>query len=195
MKVTLTGWDGFLSRKLRENKNIQWQKEFHNSDFILLMGSPTFTGLNISKEEAKVLHNYVKETIDIIDKNLEKPIIFCSTTGVDDIDLDHQGSTAYNLSKLYLENYIINNVERWSILRIGTIISKDINDVMMMKSDRIQNRILKKEIQGIPFEDKYLHIETFVNSTIDLLKDFKVGIHYYNLVKYTLPKLSLLLQK
>lgn len=194
IRVCLTGWNGFLSKKLRENSTIQWTNDFVNSDILLLMGSPTFTNNSLSTDDAKIMHRYVKDTMEIVDKYTNK-IIFCSTTGVDDIQLDHSGSTSYNLSKLYLENYILNNCSQSAILRIGTIISDKISDIEMMKTDRIQSRILKGDFKNIPLKDKYLHVNTFIDSTIDIILNFTPGIHNFNLVEYSLSELILLSKK
>lgn len=191
MRVAITGWNGFLASKLRENNNIEWTENFSNTDTLVLMGSPTFTGTELSVHDSQVMHQYVRETIKIVDR-YSGNIIFASTTGVDDIQLDHQGSTSYNLAKLYLENYIINNADSWAILRIGTIVSKKFSDVQLMKSDRIQSKIINGNLKGIPMLDNYLDIDTFVDSTINLILNFRSGIHEYKLTQYTLPKLALL---
>lgn len=191
MKVALTGWNGFLAGKLRENTEIVWQEELTDSDMILLMGSPTFTNIELDEHDAQVIHQYVRETIKQIDR-YTNPIIFASTTGVNDIRLDHKGSTCYNLAKLYIENYIINNCDQWMILRIGTIVSTDNSDIDKMRPDRIQQRLRRKEISGIDFEDNYLLIDEFVNTTVNCILNFKNGIIEYPLIKLSLPKLMAL---
>lgn len=191
MKIALTGWNGFLSRKIKESGEIQWQKTIEDSDYLFLMGSPTFTAASLTVDDTKCMHNYVKETIEIID-SYTNPIIFASSTGVNDISLNHSGTTCYNLCKLYLENYIISNCDSWMILRIGTIISDKKEDILSMCPDRIQQRLLRKDLTNIEFEDDYLFVDEFVNSTIENILDFKTGIVNYKLTKMTLPKLMLL---
>jgi hypothetical protein len=191
MKVSLTGWNGFLSKKIREKTEIEWQKQIENSDYLFLMGSPTFTGTTLSNSDCIKMHEYVKNTISIID-SYSKPIIFASTTGVNDINLNHSGTTCYNLSKLYLENYIISKCDQWMILRIGTIISEKKEDIEEMRFDRVQQRLRKKDLTNIEFEDEYLFIDEFVDLTIKNMLDFKTGIVEYKLTKITLPKLMLL---
>ena len=135
--------------------------------------------------------NYVKNTINKID-SYSNPIIFASTTGVNDIDLNHSGTTCYNLCKLYIENYIMNKCENWMILRIGTIISDNKYDIDKMRFDRIQQRMLKNDFTNIEFEDNYLFVDEFVNTTINNILNFNIGIVHYKLTKMTLPKLMLL---
>ena len=122
------------------------------------------------------------------------PIVFASTTGVDDIQLDHGGSTPYNLSKLFIENYLINSFKPHMILRIGTIVSKRRSDVELMKPDRVQPRIAKG-IFDVENEDYYLDVDTFVDSTIDYLLNFENGIKEYELVKLTKTQLMFLGRK
>jgi hypothetical protein len=191
MKVSLTGWNGFLSKKLRERTEIKWQEDVNGSDILFLMGSPTFTGSTLDKNDSQVMHNYVKNTINKID-SYSNPIIFASTTGVNDIDLNHSGTTCYNLCKLYIENYIMNKCENWMILRIGTIISDNKYDIDKMRFDRIQQRMLKNDFTNIEFEDNYLFVDEFVNTTINNILNFNIGIVHYKLTKMTLPKLMLL---
>jgi len=188
MNVCLTGWNGFLSKKLRIRNEINWVQDIENSNSLFLMGSPTFTQSQLLKNDAVIMHQYVLKTIDKI-KDYKNKIIFASTTGVDDISLDHTGSTAYNLSKLYIENYIINHCEDYLILRIGTIISKNVEDIRLMKPDRLQQRILNKDFKDIPFEDYYLDVESFIDKTIRAILNNQSGILHYDLEKYTLPNL------
>ena len=75
------------------------------------------------------------------------------------------------------------------ILRIGTIVASDLTDMMGMKPDRLQQRILRGDYKGIPLEDKYLDIKDFVNTTADKIKDFKTGIVTYNLKTIKLSEL------
>jgi hypothetical protein len=186
--VGVSGYNGFLASKLRTRLDIDWANRTTNIDYYLHLGSPTFTDAELTKENAQAMHRYVKETIELID-NLTVPIIFASTTGVDDIQLDHKGSTCYNLAKLYIENYIINNCEKYIILRIGTVISKSLKDVLQMKPDRLQQRIIQGNYTGIPLEDNYLNVEEFVNTTANIIHNFKNGIVTYNLQKIKLSEL------
>jgi len=189
MKVALTGWGGFLATKLRTATDIDWTEDRDNCDMLILMGSPTFTGAELDQHDAQVMHQYVRETIRMIDR-VDRPIIFASTTGVDDIQLDHRGSTSYNLAKLYLENYVMYNCDAWTILRIGTVISKDPTDLSLMKQDRIQPRIKRKDLTGIDWEDNYLLLDDFLNTTLDRIRNFKTGIVEYQLTKFTIAELA-----
>lgn len=191
MRVGLSGWGGFLATKLRERTEVDWVEDNKNVDMYVHMGSPTFTQAELHRHDAHVMHQYVRETIKLIDRT-DAPFIFASTTGVDDIQLDHKGSTSYNLGKLFLENYVINNCDKYMILRIGTIVSKNPADIALMKPDRLQQRINRNDLTNIPFEDYYLDVDTFVNTTMNSILNFKNGIVEYNLTKYTLPKLVLL---
>jgi len=189
MKVALTGWNGFLATKLRESTAVEWVEHPEKADMLLHLGSPTFTQAELHQHDAQVMHQYVRESIKIIDR-FDGPVLFASTTGVDDIQLDHAGSTCYNLGKLYLENYVINNCDDWAVLRIGTIVSKDPDDIAAMKPDRIQPRIQRKDLANIEWEDYYLLVDDFVNTTLALIQDFKTGIVTYPLTKFTLAELS-----
>jgi nucleoside-diphosphate-sugar epimerase len=189
MKVGVTGWNGFLASKLRQRNGIEWTEDIKDCDILFLLGSPTYTSADIDKQGAQVMHRYVNETIKIIDA-FSGPVVFASSTGVDDIQLDHTGSTSYNLAKLYLENYVINHCDQWAILRIGTIISKDPDDIAAMKSDRIQPRVKSKDLSNIEWQDYYLYVDDFVNTTVDLIKNFKTGIVEYPLVRLTLTELA-----
>lgn len=188
MKVHLTGWNGFLARKLREHAAIDWVEDGKDTDILFLMGSPTFTNIELSQHDAQVVHQYVRDTIKIIDR-YPNHIIFASTSGVDDVRMDHKGSSCYNLGKLYLENYIINNCESYCILRIGTIISSKASDISMMRPDRIQQRIARKDFTNIPIFDQYLDIDVFVESTIKVINTKRNGIYEYPLKQQTLPEL------
>jgi nucleoside-diphosphate-sugar epimerase len=186
--VGVSGCRGFLAKQLRDRTDIEWVDRTTDIDYYLHLGSPTFTGKDLTQENAQVMHRYVKETIELVD-NLTVPIIFASTTGVDDIQLDHTGSTCYNLAKLYIENYIINHCKNYMILRVGTIVSSDLTHILEMKPDRLQQRILRKDYKGIPMEDKYLDINDFVNITADKIKCFETGIVNYNLKTIKLSEL------
>jgi nucleoside-diphosphate-sugar epimerase len=190
MKVAVTGWQGFLAKKLRERTDIIWVDQIEQSDVLLHLGSPTFTNLELSRENAKVMHNYVSESIQLIN-NYDRPVIFASTTGVDDIRLDHLGSTSYNLSKLFLENYVINKCNKYLILRIGTIISKKISDIQLMKSDRVQARIMSKNYSNIDDVDYYLDVDIFVKLTADAILLSQTGILNYPLTKLSRTELIL----
>jgi len=183
--IGLSGWGGFLAGKLRERTEVEWVNRTDNIDMFVHLGSPTFTHSQLSQHDAQVMHQYVRETIKLVDR-LDMPIIFASTTGVDDLQLDHTGTTSYNLGKFYLENYIKYNSDEYLILRIGTIYSTRLSDVGLMKSDRIQPRILRKDYADIPFEDLYLNVDVFVNTTVNSILNFKSGI-----VKYPLDKLNI----
>jgi hypothetical protein len=189
MKVALTGWGGFLATKLRTATDIEWTEDRNNCDMLILMGSPTFTDAELDQHDAQVMHQYVRETIRIIDR-FDGPVIFASTTGVDDIQLDHRGSTSYNLAKLYLENYVMYNCDVWTILRIGTIISMDPADLLLMKQDRIQPRIKRKDLANIDWKDNYLLLEHFINTTLDRIRNFKTGIVEYQLTQFTIAELT-----
>jgi hypothetical protein len=189
MKICLTGWNGFLSSKLREKTDVVWTEEAENTDALFLMGSPTFTDPELSQHDAQVMHQYVRETIKKVDR-YNGHIIFASTTGVDDIQLDHGGSTSYNLGKLYLENYILNEADSCTILRIGTIVSDKISDVNLMKPDRIQPMLYKG--YWPLWEDKYLLINDFVNITMNAILTKKQGIVEYPLTSLNLAQLKLL---
>jgi len=191
MRVGLSGWGGFLATKLRERTEVEWVESNTDVDVFVHLGSPTFTQAELHQHDAQVMHQYVRETVKLIDRT-DAPFVFASTTGVDDIQLDHKWSTSYNLGKLYLENYVINNCDKYIILRIGTIVSKDPADIALMKPDRLQQRIKRNDLTNIPFEDYYLDVDTFVNTTMDSILKFKNGIVEYELTKYTLPKLVLL---
>lgn len=121
MRVGLSGWGGFLATKLRERTEVEWVESNTDVDVFVHLGSPTFTQAELHQHDAQVMHQYVRETVKLIDRT-DAPFVFASTTGVDDIQLDHKGSTSYNLGKLYLENYVINNCDKYIILRIGTIV-------------------------------------------------------------------------
>ena len=189
MKIALTGWNGFLATKLRESTEFEWQEELDGADMLVHMGSPTFTQQELFEHDAQVMHQYVRETIKLFDR-FQGPIVFASTTGVDDIKLDHTGTTSYNLGKLYLENYLMYEADKWAILRIGTIISRDPADVEMMKPDRIQPRIQRKDMSYIEWKDHYLFVDDFVKTTLELLRNFKTGIVEYPLTELTLPELA-----
>ena len=188
MIVGLTGWGGFLATKLRECKDVTWVERTEDIDCLVIMGSPTFTHAELSQHDAHVVHQYVRETIRMIDR-FDGHIVFASTTGVDDIQLCHKGSTAYNLGKLYLENYVLNHSDKYSILRIGTIVSGKQSDIEMMKPDRIQQRILQKNFENIPYDDVYLDVDVFVKQTMDVIQNCKTGIIEYPLTNLSLPKL------
>lgn len=191
MKVGISGWNGFLANKLRTRNEIEWVNRITDIDYYLHLGSPIFTETEISRANGMIMHDYVKHSMELID-SLEVPIIFGSSTGVNDIQYNHSGSTSYNLSKLFLENYIVNRCDNYMILRIGSIISSDIADVHKMKSDRLQPRIFAGQFTGIPYEDYYLDVNTFVDTTIDSILNFKTGIVEYTLKKMTIPALRLL---
>lgn len=166
MRFYITGMNGLLAHKLMQSDRYEWSDDPRSSDALFLLGSPTCGYGELPAEFGTNMHAYVEQTIDLI-SNHGKPIIFASTTGVNDISTDHAGHTTYNLAKLYLENYIIHNVEQYLILRIGTIVSRSRNDVDMMKPDRVQQRLRRKEYTTIDTQDSYLDINTFVEHTLD----------------------------
>jgi hypothetical protein len=188
MNIALTGWGGFLAGKLREDTQLNWQENTTDCDALVLMGSPTFTDAELGVHDAQVIHQYVRQTIKEIDR-CDKYIIFASTTGVNDIKLDHTGSTPYNLAKLYLENYIANHCDKYLILRIGTVISNSHDDIGQMRDDRIQPRILRGDYTNITLVDEYLDVETFKSHTIDAIKNQATGILEYPLVTLKLSEL------
>jgi nucleoside-diphosphate-sugar epimerase len=189
MRVGLSGWGGFLASKLRENTEIEWVNGVDNIDAFLHLGSPTFTAHELFEHDAQVMHQYVRESIKMIDR-INVPFVFASTTGVDDIQLDHRGSTAYNLGKLYLENYVINECDKYLVLRIGTVVSSKKADVLAMKSDRIQQRILNKDYSNIPTKDYYLDVDDFVNVTVAALQKIDNRIVDYPLKELSMPALA-----
>lgn len=187
MKVYLTGGKGFLGSKMLERNEVEWVDNWENADIMFLMGSPTFTNHTLSSRDARVMHNYVKNTMRSIDE-FTGPIILASTTGVDDIQLDHSGSTPYNLAKLFLEDYLVHGHNPYMILRIGTIVSKRRSDVDRMKPDRLQPKITRG-IFDIDDVDYYLDVDTFVDSTIKYILNFEQGIKEYELIKLTKTQL------
>ena len=193
MKVFLTGKNGFLARKLLERDEVEWVDSWETADMMFLLGSPTFTNHTLSSRDARIMHNYVKSTMRQID-DFTGPIIFASTTGVDDIQLDHGGSTPYNLAKLFLEDYLVHGHDPYMILRIGTIVSRNKSDVDMMKPDRVQPKIARG-IFDIDNEDYYLDVDTFVNTTIDYILNFEPGIKEYELTKLSKTQLMFMGRK
>ena len=168
VRFYITGQNGFLAHKLMQSNRYEWSDDIASSDALFLLGSPTCGHGKLPEDFGTNMHSYVEQTIDII-RNHSKPVVFASTTGINDISTDHSGHTTYNLAKLYLENYIIHNVEQYLILRIGTIISRSCIDVDMMKPDRIQQRIRNREYTGIEQKDSYLDVNTFVSQTLDTI--------------------------
>lgn len=189
MKIGLSGIEGFLASKLQECKEHSWTTSEDAVDIFLHIGSPTFTSDTIDTPASKIMHKYVRDSIDLFDRLESKkiPIVFASSTGVDDIQLDHSGSTSYNLSKLFLENYLIHNCSKYLILRIGTIYSRSAADILAMKPDRIQRRILQGNLSNISTSDYYLDVNVFVNTTLDQLNSIDNRI-----VEYELDQLSLI---
>lgn len=188
MRIGLSGWNGFLATKLRETSNIDWTKNTKNIDYYIHMGSPIFTQQIIDSKNSEVIYKYVADSIALFE-SVKAPIIFASTTGVNDIHLDHSGSTVYNLAKLYLENYLLNTFNNSLILRIGTIYSLNLEDIKNMKGDRIQPRLIKGDTKDIPFEDMYLNIDTFISETLSNIGN--TGILEYPLDKLNLTNLMI----
>ena len=178
MKFYISGRNGFLAHKLMQSNRYEWSEVTGSSDALFLLGSPTCAYGTLPSEFGTKMHSYVEQTIDTINNN-RKPVVFASTTGVNDISLDHSGHTTYNLAKLYLENYIIHNVEQYLILRIGTIVSRSCTDVDMMKPDRVQQRLRRKEYTSIETQDSYLDVNTFVNHTLDTISTINNRIVEY----------------
>lgn len=189
MRVCITGWNGFLALKLRERNNVIWTENAWDCDMLLHLGSPTFTNHELTKNDAQRMHHYVRDSIDLFNR-YNGPIMFASTTGVNDIQLDHSGSTPYNLGKLYLENYLLSNFDQACVLRIGTIVSKSKRDIEFMKPDRIQPRIARGDF-NIDNVDYYLDVDTFVDSTIKYILNFENGVREYELIKLTKTQLML----
>ena len=187
MKIALTGYNGFLAKKLRARTEFEWTQDLWDANVVFHLGSPTFTQ-HMSKHDSIRMHEYVKDTINLID-DIKVPFVFASTTGVLNMHYNHDCHMTYDVSKLYLENYIINNCENYLILRIGTIYSKDINDVKMMKQDRVQPRVMNKDTSGIPFEDYYLNVDVFIDTTIEALTNIDNRIIEYPLEKLSMIKL------
>ena len=193
MKVFLTGPNGFLARKLRERTEVEWVNSWETANIMFLLGSPTFTNHTLTSDDAQRMHRYVKSTMRQIDE-FNGPIILASSTGVNDIQLDHGGSTPYNLSKLFLENYLLNSFKPYMILRIGTIVSKHKADVDMMKPDRVQPRIAKG-IFDVDNEDYYLDVDTFLDTTMHHILNFTNGIKEYELTKLSKTQLMFMGRK
>jgi nucleoside-diphosphate-sugar epimerase len=193
MKVFLTGPNGFLARKLRERTEVEWVNSWETANIMFLLGGPTFTNHTLTSDDAQRMHRYVKSTMRQIDE-FNGPIILASSTGVNDIQLDHSGSTPYNLSKLFLENYLLNSFKPYMILRIGTIVSKHKTDVDMMKPDRVQPRIAKG-IFDVDNEDYYLDVDTFLDTTMHHILNFTNGIKEYELTKLSKTQLMFMGRK
>lgn len=183
MSFQITGENGFLFNELKPHL-----ESYNGKDGIFLLGSPTFDH-DLTKENSRELHRYVQETLQLINENKNKYIIFASSTSVDDINFSHSGSMSYALCKLFIENYIVNHCEDYLILRIGNIVSSDINTIRKMKETRIQQRILKKKYKNIPISDEYLNIETFIKETVEAINDHKTGIFEYTLTKMKITTL------
>lgn len=186
--IGITGFNGFLSKKIRERNDFNWTKNLDEADIIFHLGCPTFPAY-MGKEENLQMYPYVEETIKLINQYSKKPFVFASTTGVLNIHYDHSSSMSYDVSKLFLENYVFNTCKKFLILRIGSIISNNIDDVKLMKSDRVQPRILNKDLKGIPFEDYYLDVNDFVDITIESLNNIDNRIIEYPFIKLPIHKL------
>lgn len=184
--MKITGENGFLYSQL--------YNKLPEDNYLFLLGSPTFDD-ELTRENSIKLHEYVKETIELINNNKDKYIIFASSTGVDDIDYEHKGYMTYTIAKLYLENYIITYCEEYLILRIGTIISNNKELILKMKNSRIQQKILNKTIKEYP-NQMFLTLDNFLSETISAIKNKTIGIYHYSLtpmnflqlLKYTYGK-------
>lgn len=171
--MKITGENGFLYSQIKD--------KLPNEDYLFLLGSPTFDD-ELTIEDSMKLHNYVQETIKLINQNKDKYIIFGSSTGVNDIDYEHKGFMTYSIAKLYLENYIITYCNEYLILRIGTIISNDKQLISKMKNSRIQQRILNKTIKENNTQN-FLTLDNFISETINAIQNKIVGIYNYSLIK------------
>lgn len=187
-RIGITGFNGFLSKKIRERTEFDWTDNLNDCDIIFHLGCPTFPAYMSTRENVQ-MYDYVKQTMSMVDEFKAKPFIFASTTGVLNMHYDHSSSMSYDVSKLFLENYVINNCEKYLILRIGSIISDNINDVMSMKPDRVQRRLLNKDTKDIPFEDYYLFVNDFVDVTISELANINNRIIDYPYKKIQMHKL------
>jgi len=185
--------NSYLVKKLLE-KNI----DFKNTDPIFLdFKANIFTGNKIPKDICKKIH---KEYLDRIEyyKNLSDDIliVFASSTGVNDISINHDGSTCYNLAKLMTENWLLNSNKKYIILRIGTIYSTHKKDYNFMKKDRIPYKIFHNKISDLKDlgisnlgeKDYYLDIDNFVDTTIYEIENYNKN----KIVKYNLEKLSII---
>jgi len=164
----ITGPNGFLYNEL----DLQ-----DSEDLLFLLGGPT------TDDESK-LDEYVKSTKELINNNTDKYVVFASNAWID----NHNDS--YSNAKKELEQFIKQRCTRHLILRIGDIISKDISKVRKMKSDRMQQQILRNELSDIPLKSHYLDLEQFVKETKNVIENKNVGIYHYNLTELTLMELK-----
>jgi len=175
-KKVINGKNSYLIQKILE-------KYDDNPDIYLDFGAITCTKDNIPKDICTKIH---QEYLDRIErwKHIDNLIVFASSTGVNDINLDHNGSTCYNLAKLMAENWLINSNKKYLILRIGTIYSTHPGDYDIMKQDRLPARIKRGDFKDMDLtaKDYYLDVDVFVDTTISEIEGYtKNKIVYYNL--------------
>jgi len=194
MKVHITGPNGYLARKLQERNDWEWTTG-DEYDIMLLCGSPTHASEEtIPLDEGKVYHKYVIDTIQMMEKiPQEVPIVFISTSDPDMIDIEHEGSTTYNLAKMFLESYIVHYRKHYQIHRMGTLISHRLDDIKMMKPDRIQQRILARDYSEVMDEDWFVYTDVAVDILINAMGMINNDIVHYpdeRLTKLDLLKLT-----
>lgn len=164
----ITGPNGFLYNEL----DIE-----DSEDLLFLLGSPT-------TDDKIKLNNYVSSTKELINANNGKYIVFASNAWIETHNDD------YSNSKKELENYIKQNCTNYLILKIGDIISNQLSKVSQMKSNRIQQKILRNDLSDIPFESEYLDLNQFLKETKDAIKNKETGVHNYNLIKLNMIELK-----
>ena len=164
----ITGPNGFLYNEL----DIQ-----DTDDLLFLLGGPT------TDDESK-LDEYVKSTKELVTNNTDKYVVFASNAWV-----DHHNDL-YSNAKKELEQFIKQSCTKHLILRIGDIISSNIEKVKKMKPDRIQQQILRNELSDIPFISQYLDLDQFVKETNKVVNNKNTGVHYYKLSELNLMELK-----
>ena len=189
-KIHITGHNGFLAKKIIQNIPDNIKLSDKDFDIYFDLGATIFTSNTISQEQCKLLFDEMIEKINIW-KNLDDKIniLFASSTGVNDISLEHDNSTCYNLYKLTMENWLMNNKKNFTILRIGTIYSTNPNDYKIMKTDRVPFRIRNKNFKDIPMIDEYLDIKNFIKKTLYIIENITAAPQ---IVEYELDELSII---